>query len=181
MQHGVGGPERPVPVGRAVVLDQLGHRDVAERLGLQGLSPGLVVPAELVGRGQPPGDLAKLSELRSEQAEVERTIRLRITDGGCRISHRKRFDLPPCSMEYYGIGEMPAPNHEARRTSGGSHGDDTGSDGASLPGPQPYEGGNESSPGVPPVPSECGLEPRRLGQPKSDGRIPRPSGRGGGQ
>jgi hypothetical protein len=86
-------------------------------------------------------------------------------------------------MECYGIGEMPSPNHKGRRTSGGSHGDDTDSDGASLTGPQPYsKGRNESSPGVPPVPSECGLEPRRLRpKPTSHGGIPRPSGRGGGQ
>ena len=36
---------------------------------------------------------------------------------------------------------MPVPNHKGRETDGGSHGDDTGSDGASLTGPQPYEGG----------------------------------------
>ncbi len=54
---------------------------------------------------------------------------------------------------------MPSPNQKGWRTSGGSHGDDTGSDGASLAGPQPYEGEtNERSPGVSPVPSECGLE-----------------------
>jgi hypothetical protein len=32
-------------------------------------------------------------------------------------------------MECYGIGEMPSLNHKGRRTSGGSHGDDTDSDG----------------------------------------------------
>ena len=68
---------------------------------------------------------------------VERTTRLRPTDGGCRISYHERFCVTPCSMECYGISEMPAPNHKGRRTSGGSHGVDTDSDGASLTGPQP--------------------------------------------
>ena len=45
------------------------------------------------------------------------------------ISHRKRLCVAPCSMECYRIGEMPAPNHEGERTSGGSHGDDTDSNG----------------------------------------------------
>ena len=38
-------------------------------------------------------------------------------------------------MECYEIGEMPSPNHKGWRTSGGSHGDDTDSDGACLTGP----------------------------------------------
>jgi hypothetical protein len=33
---------------------------------------------------------------------------------------------------------MPSLNHKGWRTGGGSHGDDTESDGASLTGPQPY-------------------------------------------
>ena len=37
---------------------------------------------------------------------------------------------------------MPAPNHKGQVTSGGSHGDDTESDRASLTGPQPYSEGN---------------------------------------
>jgi len=36
---------------------------------------------------------------------------------------------------------MPAPNHKGWGTGGGSHGDDTESDGASLTGPQPYSEG----------------------------------------
>lgn len=60
----------------------------------------------------------------------------------------------------YGIGEMLAPNHKGQWTCGGSHSNDTDSDGASLTGPQPYsEGENESFAGMLPVPSECGLEP----------------------
>jgi hypothetical protein len=43
-------------------------------------------------------------------------------------------------MGCYGIGEMSAPNHKGRRTDGGSHGDDTDSDGGCLTGPQPYTG-----------------------------------------
>ena len=39
----------------------------------------------------------------------------------------------------YGIGERPSPNHKGWRTGGGSHGNDTDSDGASLAGPQPLE------------------------------------------
>jgi hypothetical protein len=49
-------------------------------------------------------------------------------------------------MKCDGIGEMPAPNHKGRRTSGGSHGDDTDSDGACLTGPQPYEGDKREFP-----------------------------------
>ena len=85
-------------------------------------------------------------------------------------------------MECYGIGEMPAPNHKGRRTSGGSHGDDTDSDGACLTGPQPYTGEETR---VPPVccrfPVSAGWNLERHARRKSDGRIPRPSGRGGGQ
>ncbi len=42
-----------------------------------------------------------------------------------------------------------------------SPGDDTEFDGASLTGPQPYEGERETVVSVSRVPSECGLEPRR--------------------
>ena len=38
--------------------------------------------------------------------------------------------------------------------------DDTDSDGTSLAGPQPSEGDKREFPGVSPVPSECGLEPK---------------------
>ena len=41
---------------------------------------------------------------------------------------------------------MPSPNHKGWRTGGGSHGDDTDSDGASLTGPQPYEGDKREFP-----------------------------------
>jgi len=62
---------------------------------------------------------------------------------------RNRFDVTKRNMDCYGFGEMPAPNHKGRWTSGGSHGDDTESDGASLTGPQPYtEGENESFAGI---------------------------------
>ncbi len=67
------------------------------------------------------------------------------------------------------------------RTSSGSHGDDTDSDGASLAGPQPYQGDKRELP-------QCvtgslqvrgGTEGHR--PPESDGRIPASSGAGGGQ
>jgi len=80
------------------------------------------------------------------QAEVERTRRPQSTDGGPWISHRKRFDVALCNRGCYGIGEMPAPNHKGRQTSGGSHGDDTDSDGAWLTGPQPYKGDKREFP-----------------------------------
>ena len=77
------------------------------------------------------------------------------------VSHRNHFDCGPSMTDCYGIGEMLAPNHKGRRTTGGSHGDDTDSDGAYLTGPHPYsEGENESFAGMLPVPLECGLEPR---------------------
>ena len=41
---------------------------------------------------------------------------------------------------------MPSPNHKGWRTGGGSHGDDMESDGASLTGPQPYEGDKREFP-----------------------------------
>ena len=95
---------------------------------------------------------------------------------------RNRFVVARRSIECYGFGEMPAPNHKGRRTSGGSHGDDTDSDGASLTGPQPYTGEETR---VPPVccrfPLSAGWNLERHARRKSDGRIPRPSGRGGGQ
>ena len=49
-------------------------------------------------------------------------------------------------MNCYGIGERPSPNHKGWCTSGGSHGDDTDSDGASLTGPQPSEGDKREFP-----------------------------------
>ena len=95
---------------------------------------------------------------------------------------RNRFDVARRTRECYGIGEMPAPNHKRWRTCGGSHGDDTDSDGASLTGPQPYTGEETR---VPPVccrfPLSAGWNLERHARRKSDGRIPRPSGRGGGQ
>ena len=81
-----------------------------------------------------------LSDPRNEQAGVERTHWQRTTGDGYRISNRNRFYVAPCNRGCYGIGEMPAPNHKGRRTDGGSHGNDTDSDGACLTGPQPYEG-----------------------------------------
>jgi hypothetical protein len=94
-------------------------------------------------------------------------------------------------MECYGIGEMPAPNHKGERASGGSHGDDTDSDGViretkslvitriedfrttSVTGPQPYTGEETR---VPPVcyqvPVSAGWTLGRYARRKSDGRIP---------
>jgi hypothetical protein len=60
----------------------------------------------------------------------------------------------------YGVGETPSPNHKGgepavvrtamTRTPMGPH----------WPGHSPTRETNESSPGVSPVPSECGLEPK---------------------
>ena len=108
--------------------------------------------------------------------------------------------MASCNTECYGIGEMPSPNHKGWRTSSGSHGDDMDSDGVvrkseifvitrgnasrptSLTGPQPYTGEETR---VPPVccrfPLSAGWNLERHTRRKSDGRIPRPSGRGGGQ
>lgn len=44
------------------------------------------------------------------------------------ISRRKRFFWAPCSAECYGIGKLLVLTHKPRRTTGGSHGDDTDSD-----------------------------------------------------
>ena len=41
---------------------------------------------------------------------------------------------------------MPVRNHKRQGTGGGSHGDDTDSDGASLAGPQPYGGDKQKFP-----------------------------------
>jgi len=124
----------------------------------------------------------KLSEPRSAQAGVERTTRSQTTEDTCWISHRNRFCVPPSSMECYGIGEMPAPNHKGQRTSGGSYGDDTDSDGASLTGPQPYTGEETRvSPVCCRFPLSAGWNLERYTRRKSHGGIPRPSGRGGGQ
>ena len=57
-----------------------------------------------------------VSELRSEQAGVERTQWRRTVHRGCRISHRNRFAVASYSMDCYGIGEMPSPNHKGWRT-----------------------------------------------------------------
>jgi hypothetical protein len=98
------------------------------------------------------------------------------------MSHRNPFYVTLYSMECYGIGEMPAPNHKGQRTSGGSHGDDTDSDGACLTGPQPYTGEKTR---VSPVCCRfllsAGWNLERLARRTSHGGIPRPSGRGGGQ
>jgi hypothetical protein len=64
-----------------------------------------------------------------------------------------------------GLGGMPSPNPTGWRPGGGSRGDDMESDGASLNGPQPDEGENESSLGVSPTRSECGLEPKGIDRP----------------
>jgi hypothetical protein len=61
----------------------------------------------------------------------------------CWISHRNHFTVAGYSVCCYGFGEMPAPNHKGLGISGGSHGDDTESDGASLTGPQPYSEGDK--------------------------------------
>ena len=87
-----------------------------------------------------------LSDPRNEQAGVERTHWQRTTGDGYRISHRKLLTVAPRTVVCYGIGEMPAPNHKGRGTGGGSHGDDTDSDGACLTGPQPYEGDKREFP-----------------------------------
>ena len=127
-----------------------------------------------------------LSEPRSEQAGVKRTL--------CGKNHRtvvglgdrpKVFAVAQPTRNCYGIGEMLAPNRQGAVTNAvcSSHGNDIDSDGACVTGPQPYsEGENESFAGMLPVPSECGLEPKRPASAgrSSGGRMPRPSGRGGG-
>ncbi len=107
------------------------------------------------------------SEPRSERAGVKRTLRGR-------------------SRNRYGIGETPALNRHGTVTNAvcSSHGNDTDSDGACVTGPQPYsEGEHESFAGMLPGPSECGLDPKCRGSARqsSGGRMPRSSGRGGGQ
>ena len=96
--------------------------------------------------------------------------------------HRNPFAKICHTMECYEYRERPSPNHKGWRTSGGSHGDDMAFDGASLTGPQPYTGEETR---VPPVccrfPLSAGWNLERHARRKSDGRIPRPSGRGGGQ
>jgi len=81
----------------------------------------------------------------------------------------------------YDSREMPAPNHKGRGTGGGSHGDDTDSDGACLTGPQPYEGDKREFPRC-----VAGSLRVRVGTegprpPESDGRIPATLGARGGQ
>ncbi len=86
---------------------------------------------------------------------------------------------------------MPSPNHTGWRTSGGSHGDDMESDGASVAGPQPSEGDKREflrclaratlsrtrrktvSSEMSPVPSECGLEPKGVDRPNPMVGFPR--------
>ena len=96
--------------------------------------------------------------------------------------HHNHFHVVHRSMECYEYREMPTPNHKGKRISGGSHGDDMVFDGACLTGPQPYTGEETR---VPPVccrfPLSAGWNLERHTRRKSDGRIPRPSGRGGGQ
>jgi hypothetical protein len=87
----------------------------------------------------------------------------------------------PHSHGCYGIGEMPAPNHKGRGTGGGSHGDDTDSDGASLAGPQPYEGDKREFPRCVAGSLRVRVGTEGLQSPESDGRIPAPEGAGGGQ
>ena len=97
----------------------------------------------------------------------------------------KVFAVARRTRNCYGIGEMPAPNRQGAVTNAvcSAHGNDIDSDGACVTGSQPYsEGENESFAGMLPVPSECGLKPERsisTGR-SSGGRMPRPSGRGGG-
>ena len=79
----------------------------------------------------------------------------------------------------YGIGERPSPNHKGWRTSGGSHGNDTDSDGASLAGPQPYEGDKREFPRCVAGSLRVRVGTKRRRPPESDGRIP-PRLRGGG-
>jgi len=79
----------------------------------------------------------------------------------------------------YGIGETPAPNRQGAVANAvcSLHGNNIDSDGACVTGPQPYsEGENKSFAGMLPVPSECGLEPKRpapAGRSSGD-RMPQP-------
>ena len=76
---------------------------------------------------------------------------------------------------------MPSPNHKGWRTGGGSHGDDTESDGVSVAGPQPSEGDKREFPRcvAGSLRVRVGTEGRQ--PPESGGRIPPASGGGGGQ
>jgi len=76
---------------------------------------------------------------------------------------------------------MPSPNHKGWRTGAGSRGDDTESDGASVAGPQPYEGDKREFPrcAVGSSRVRVGTEERR--PPTSGSRIPPSSDGGGGQ
>ncbi len=77
--------------------------------------------------------------------------------------------------------EMPSPNHKGWRTGSGSHGDDMESEGASLTGPQSYEGDKREFPRcvAGSLRVRVGTEGR---QPfESDGRMPPSSGGGGGK
>jgi hypothetical protein len=126
-----------------------------------------------------------VSEPRSEQAGVERTLLARNRRTVAGLDDRPNvFVVARRIWACYGIGEMLAPNRQGAVTNAvcPSHGNDTDSDGACVTGPQPYsEGENESFAGMLPVPSECGLELERsvsTGR-SSGGRMPR-LGRGGG-
>ncbi len=114
-------------------------------------------------------------------------------------SDRKRVVVARRIKKCHGISEMLAPNHKRRRTRGGLHSDDTDSDAdadadadsdadsdeASVTGPghSPPRERHKSSSDMLPGPSECGLESRtpRSAEIRWAGRIPRLSGRGGGQ
>lgn len=99
------------------------------------------------------------------------------------------LDFKPLSLWSYALffscyasSERLFPNHKGLETSGGSHGNDTAGDGASLTAPQPYTGEETR------VPPECLRFPVSTGWnregrnwQKSDGRIPRRLRRRGGQ
>lgn len=62
-----------------------------------------------------------------------------LSDNWARLS--LQFEVrSPLSYGRNGVSEWPSPNHKGWRTGSGSHGDDMGSDGASLAGTQPYAG-----------------------------------------
>jgi hypothetical protein len=127
-----------------------------------------------------------LSEPRSEQAGVERTLLPRNRRPVAGLDDQPNvFVVVRRILICDGIGEMLAPNRQGAVTDTvcSSRSDDTDSDGTCVTGSQPYiEGENESFAGMLPVPSECGLEPKCPGSPgqSSGGRMPRSSGRGGG-
>ncbi|WP_248910542.1 hypothetical protein [Halocatena marina] len=67
---------------------------------------------------------------------------------------------------------MPSPNRKGWGISGGSHGDDMDSDGASLTGPQPYEGDKREFPRCVAGSLRVRVGTEGLRQSESDGRIP---------